>query len=406
MAVKQKSLEISSFAEATIGILVANKCGEIVLVNRFCCDLFGYHIDKLQSLKVEDLIPTSYRHGHENYREGYHKDPKPRAMGMHRELYGLKSDGSKFPLEISLSSTLINGEQFALAYVTDATEKKQMLEELNQLNEKLENKVEARTNELESTVNELLETNHKLEQSQALLQASFDKEKELGELKSRFVSMASHEFRTPLSTILSSASLISKYEKTEQQSNRDKHIARIKTSVRHLTQILNDFLSLSKIEEGKEKCEYITVNCRELCSEIMDSVANMTGANQELLLNYSLGEDQIVTDPKILKNILYNLISNAIKYSGENAQIFLDVSETPEELHFKVMDNGIGIPEPDHKHMFQRFFRASNVENIQGTGLGLNIVKRYVELMKGTISFVSKLGEGTTFKVILNKNNG
>lgn len=240
-------------------------------------------------------------------------------------------------------------------------------------------------------------TEHKITQAQ--LRAALQKEKELSELKSRFVSMASHEFRTPLSTILSSADLIEAYTREDQQSKRERHTARIKSAVANLTSILNDFLSLSRLEEGKLIVQPTEFDMQEFCMQIMDELQGLIKPGQEIR-HHGLGGSLVVcTDKKFLKNILFNLLSNAIKYSEKPIDCTVAVENN--SLQIQIRDYGIGIPQEEQQHLFTRFFRAHNVENIQGTGLGLNIVKRYVDIMKGSITFESKLGEGSIFNVTL-----
>jgi signal transduction histidine kinase len=233
------------------------------------------------------------------------------------------------------------------------------------------------------------------------LKTSLAKEKELSELKSRFVSMASHEFRTPLSTIMSSASLISRYTESDQNEKRIKHVERIKSAVGNLTGILNDFLSLSKLEEGKVGLNIEDLNMSDMCRIVNEDLEGLLKKGQRIN-HKSIGEFRILkTDKRILKNVLFNIVSNAVKYSGEGDLIECRVQYGNEDLEISIVDEGIGIPENEQKHLFDRFFRASNVETIQGTGLGLNIVKQYVKLLKGSISFKSIPQKGTTFTIRL-----
>ncbi|CAG5078811.1 Sensor histidine kinase RcsC [Parvicella tangerina] len=238
------------------------------------------------------------------------------------------------------------------------------------------------------------------EQAKAL-----EKEKELGEMKSRFVSMASHEFRTPLSAILSSASLIEKYELTDQQANRKKHIDRIKSSVANLTDILNDFLSFEKLNANKVEVQLEEVNLCDLINYAVEELDSTKKAGQRIEYAGNVPDCTFWSDPKILRNILLNLLSNGLKYSGENSQVNVELNDQTDRLLLTVSDNGIGIPEKDQSNMFDRFHRAENVANIQGTGLGLNIVKKYVELLDGEITFESELGKGTSFYISLPKKN-
>lgn len=230
------------------------------------------------------------------------------------------------------------------------------------------------------------------------LRLALEKEKELSELKSRFVSMASHEFRTPLSTVLSSAYLISKYTTEEDHPKREKHVQRIVSSVNMLTDILNDFLSVGKIEEGKIQVRYTVFNIRQHIQTIISELSGLLKKGQRIVFEPE-GNDVAELDPGLLKHIVINLLSNAIKFSPENADITVFVQVTDGGLTLNVTDKGMGISEEDQQHLFERFFRGANVTNIQGTGLGLHIVSKYAELMNGSVTCTSKLGEGTTFTV-------
>jgi PAS domain S-box-containing protein len=228
------------------------------------------------------------------------------------------------------------------------------------------------------------------------MREALNKEKELSKLKSNFVSMASHEFRTPLATILSSTSLLERYNELPEIEKREKHLRRIKTAVGNLTSILNDFLSLSKLEEGQMTSNPTTCKIEKLLEELAEEMQEVAKPGQQI--NYShKGADQIQIDPLMLKNVLHNLLSNAIKYSNEMQPIILSSEVESNNLTVTLEDRGMGIPESDQQFLFERFFRSQNVSHIQGTGLGLNIVQKYVELMNGSIDFTSEEGKGTTF---------
>ena len=230
------------------------------------------------------------------------------------------------------------------------------------------------------------------------LKAALEKERELNELKSRFVSMASHEFRTPLSAVLSSAYLVSRYTTSDDQPQRDKHIQRIVSSVSSLTEILNDFLSVGKIEEGDIHPHYSHYDIKKQMTEAIQDIQHMLKSGQQVVYKH-WGDNEVFFDLSMMKHIVINLLSNAVKFSHENMQIELTTENSDGILILSVKDNGIGIPEADMGNLFKRFFRSSNVTNIQGTGLGLHIVSKYAELMKGKIECSSKEGEGTQFKI-------
>jgi len=269
--------------------------------------------------------------------------------------------------------------------------------QLSILNNDLEKKVEERTLNLKTVM-----TN--LEKSQQELEEALSKEKELNEIKSRFVSMASHEFRTPLSTVLSSASLLAKYNLEEEQPKRDKHIKRIKESVRNLNEILEDFLSLGKLDEQKIGANFSEENIPEIINQVIEEVEVLKKTSQTFQFTYH-GETMVKTDKNLLKNICINILTNAIKFSPEESKIILRVENLPETLRIEVKDQGIGIPKEDISHLFSTFFRSKNAVNIQGTGLGLHIVKRYLDLLNGEISIESELNKGTLVSIIINKRN-
>lgn len=512
----QKMLQ-SMFQEATIGILVVNSQGEIVKANPFSEKLFGYDKGELIANPVEILIPDSFRNRHAGHRKKYHKKPVPRTMGANLELYGQRKDGSRFPVEISLSHMDIDGERFAIAYVNDDTLQQETLKSLKKakkISDDISEIVEESLNEIfifdaetlkfiqvnkgarqnigysleemklmtpidvkpefdekkllevieplrNGSVNELtfetihlrknattypveahlqysklgeqpvfvafmsdisqrkeyehrilmhseelekkvIERTEELRASESKLRESYEKEKQLGELKSRFVSMASHEFRTPLSSILSSANLIGRYEKGEQHDKRMKHVNRIESSVRNLTTILNDFLSLEKLESGKVRYSPVKIEIEEYIQHVIDEMGLIAKRDQNIL-HFHQGGKEIFADEHLLKNIIINLLSNGIKYSPEGKNVELHTQYAEGKISIQVKDYGIGIPADDQKLMFTRFFRAHNVVNIQGTGLGLTIVKRYLDLMNGKIWFESKEAEGTTFFIEIPK---
>lgn len=230
------------------------------------------------------------------------------------------------------------------------------------------------------------------------LYEAIDREKDMNEMKSRFVSMASHEFRTPLSIVLSSTALIEQYVTVEANEKVTKHLLRIKSSVSNLTSILNDFLSLDKLEQGKVDIEKEEFDLDTFIHEVVEDVHLLQKKNQKINVDHK-GVSNLTLDHKKLRYILVNLISNSIKYSGEETEIFVRSEMDNDHLVIVVKDQGIGIPITEQKHLFDKFFRAKNTGNVQGTGLGLTIVKRYVELMNGSITFISGEGEGTTFTI-------
>jgi PAS domain S-box-containing protein len=394
MQIDEKRLVEALFTYASIGVLVVGEQGNIVLANPFAEALFGYDKNELNGHPVEKVIPRRFQHKHVQHRKNFTAHMQNRPMGAGLDLYALRKDESEFPVEVSLAHYGNNDGNFVVAFVNNITIRKKAEEEIRRLNDELEDIVDQRTHELKEALN-------KLELSKEEIARSLIKEKELNELKSRFVSIASHEFRTPLSTIKSSTYLLQKYITTEEQPRREKHIERIISSVNTLTDILNDFLSVGRIEEGKILIKKNEIDLKPFINNLIDEIKDSTKNGQNI--NYTNGgEGKIIIDTTLLKHIIFNLLSNAIKFSPENSAILIKSEIANGFLIITVKDSGIGIPKSDQIHLFERFFRASNTSNIQGTGLGLHIVARYVQLLNGTIECRSDLGQGTEMKVSFN----
>lgn len=383
------------FLYATEGILVVNALGEIIRTNPSAEKLFGYEKGELLGQAIEVLVPKSFSHKHSAVRENYSEQPRARHMGAGLELMGLKKDGIEFPVEISLSPYTSQQGRFVIAFIVDGTLRKQAEEKQKNYSTELEKQVKNRTLILEEAISEL-------EKTKRDLRKALEKEKELNELKSRFVSMASHEFRTPLTTIMSSLSLVTKYGEISDTENQNKHVNKIKSSVINLTDILNDFLSVSKLEEGKIENMPEEINLMEFLNEIISQMEAMCKDGQKILPFHS-GNDLVNLDKKLMRNVLFNLISNAIKFSPEDSVIEVNALALNSSLKIAVKDKGIGISKEDQKHLFERFFRGHNATHIQGTGLGLNIVTKYAELMNGSIDFESEENKGTTFTIIISQ---
>ncbi len=393
------------FNFATMGILLVNEGGNIVMSNPYANKQFGYGAGELLGQKIESLIPMRFRERHTSHRGKYSKNPESRTMGTGLDLFAMRKNQTEFPVQISLGHFENEEGKFTLAFVIDDTDRKQKekaiiqqkeeMAEVNkriqQMNEMLEFKVAERTRMLQETMKELEESRDNLTQA-------LEKEKHLNDMKSRFVSMASHEFRTPLSTILSSVTLLSKYITSEEQTRRDKHIDRIKSSVTNLTDILNEFLSLGKIEDGKVEPRWTEFSVQEHVGTVIKQMETICKTGQKIVYEHT-GADIVELDPSLLKNIFINLISNAIKFSPEQKPIRVSTTVDEKGININIKDEGLGISKEDQEHLFERFFRGNNVTNIQGTGLGLHIVSRYVQLMNGTIECSSELESGTEFKI-------
>jgi len=233
------------------------------------------------------------------------------------------------------------------------------------------------------------------------LSKALARERELSEMKSRFVTLASHEFKTPLSVILSSVNLIEKYQDDASADKRWRHVHRIKSNVNNLRQLLNDFLSLEKLEEGVVRNEPVRTDLVKLSEEAIQDLEEACKDGQQMALEVTGNVHDVFLDQQLLRNILNNLLSNAIKYSPGGGLLRFRLEFAGDLVTFAVTDQGIGIPPEEQEHLFERFFRAKNTTGISGTGLGLSIVKKYLDLMEGTISVESQPGTGSTFTITL-----
>lgn len=228
---------------------------------------------------------------------------------------------------------------------------------------------------------------------------SLKREKEMSAARTHFFSMASHEFKTPLTNILLSTSLLENYNNEGKYSEeRAKHLKKISSSSKQLSGIVNDFLSAEKIEQGKTEILYEPFNIQEFTAEVIGQMENALKKGQEIRYSHS-GDTSVIQVKNILYNVLMNLLSNASKYSGEDQPVEVFIQVIDKAITIQVKDHGIGIPEEDQPHIFSSFFRAANTTCIPGTGLGLQIVKRYMELLNGSIHFTSQKNEGAVFTV-------
>lgn len=252
----------------------------------------------------------------------------------------------------------------------------------------------AHDNKPEGIVGIFFDISQRKEMEEKTIQA-LSKEKELNEMKTNFISMASHEFRTPLTTILASADLVEMYYNKWSEEKVINHVKKIQDSVNYMTSLLDDVLTLSRADRGKIKFSPSKQNLKELCSQLMNETQYQTLPGHELVMDYKLKEEILNVDSKLLTQILNNLLSNAVKFSPEGGKILLEVTQKDNKIQFIVQDEGLGIDMSDLKNIFEPFFRGKNVTEIHGSGLGLNIVRNAVELHGGEIFIESELNKGT-----------
>lgn len=393
------------------GLITIDDQGIIESINPSACKLFNYTEQEILGNNVSMLMPPSDRTNHDSSLFRYKKNREAGMIGIGRELTGLKKNGNTFPFRLGISEVKYSGRIIYAGFIHDLSREKQAESQLLDYATLLEDQVQERTLSLRETVEALertktelnlsLENLHNtvstLEQTQRELSLSLAKEQELGKLKSRFVSIASHEFRTPLSMVQLSASLIERHALPLDNPNIVKHVEKIKDAVRNVTAILNDFLSLEKLDSGKVQVKFNHFNLAEFAAEITEDMQIVLKGKQRIIYVHR-GPVLVVTlDQTLLKNCIVILIDNAIKYSGEESSIQFHTKINENNCTIRVCDNGIGIPLEDQKHLCEPFFRAHNTGKISGNGLGLSILSRYTDLMNGKVDFKSRINRGTLF---------
>ena len=358
------------------GIILVNTKQEIVATNSSAEEMFGYDKDGLIGKSLDCIIPKRFHNKHSDHFSSFMEKSEKRKMGNGLDLSGLRKNGVEFPVEAGLNPFVIYGNTYVMALVTDITDRKNYTQNLEQT-------VQERTKQLTDAL---------------------EKEKELNELKTRFLSLVSHEFKTPLSSILTSATLLSKYKETDQQEKRDQHVETIKSKVRQLDTILNDFLSVERLELGKVNYVVEDFPLSRVINEVVYDANMLLKTGQQIRYPDNIDEVVIKFDEKTLALALSNLLQNAIKYSPEDSTIKILFTIEKEFLILEVIDQGIGIPEEQQKYIFDRYFRAENALLNQGTGIGLNIAKQHLENLGATLTFESKENIGSTFTIHIPKN--
>ncbi|MFY7670238.1 PAS domain-containing sensor histidine kinase [Tenacibaculum sp. MEBiC06402] len=396
------------FEAVSEAVIVVDEFQKIAVVNSSAEEMFGYKKEELLNQHLEILIPQKYKQHHGSHFKNFLGTKEKRQMGTGRDLYAMHKEGNVFPIEVGLNPLEIQEEKYIMALVVDISLRKHQELEILELNTKLENKVKERTRNLKTTVDELEKINRELDEenkkrieAEQKAKVALKKERELNELKTKFLSLVSHEFKTPLSGILTSSMLLAKYKLTEQQDKREKHLSIINNKVHYLNNILNDFLSIEKLEKGEVNYNLSSFCVKKAIEKTIDNLGMLRKQGQIIIVESEVDEAMIYHDEKIMELTLSNLLSNAIKYSPENATITITLSQNEHETLIQVIDNGFGIPEKDQKNIFQRYFRAENVLLNQGTGIGLNIVKSHLENLGGTITFVSEENKGSAFTIKL-----
>lgn len=365
---RRTTAELRAFIEsAAQGVIAVDRTGHIVLVNQQLEMQFGYHRDELLGQPLEVLIPGKHRAIHDLHRQRYVQKPYVGSMGARAEVMALRKDGSEFPVEVGLSYIETEGNLRILALVMDIS---------------LRKRLEAEALEAERIHMELI------------------KERELRQHKDRFLSLISHEFRTPLAVILSSSEMLRNYGDRMDAGRRDEFFTKIEGNVRALDEMINDVLLLAKSEMKRVDRNPNWTNLQSFCITVVESVRK-AASTERIFLTVRASQEEVYIDRYLMEHVLNNLLVNALKYSSEETPVLLNVVYEDREVTFMVVDQGIGIPQDDQPHIFEPFQRASNVGDTPGTGVGLAVVKDFVELQEGRISIVSSLSSGTTVSVVI-----
>jgi len=297
---------------------------------------------------------------------------------------------------------------FISSQVAVAIKSKKAEEGIKILNAELENRVKERTNQIQDALEEIRYENDERKRTEVELNNAKEElaealktEKELSHLKTRFISMVSHEYRTPLTVILTSMEIIERYFMIHRNDDIMKFIYNIKTSIKSMTDLLENVLTVGRIESGVTSYTPAYFDLHNSIIAIIDEIKIFDKNRHEIIFTFSGDSGKIINDENIFRQILLNLLSNATKYSNFGKQIYVLLQISSDFITIEVIDHGIGIPPEFQKNIFSSFSRAENVGTIQGTGLGLSIIKRCVELLKGTIEFSSELYKGTKFTLII-----
>jgi PAS domain S-box-containing protein len=375
------------FESSIDGILISDvKTQKFSYPNPAICRMLGYTRKEMESMEVKDIHPK------DKY-DDVISDLDAQVRGEYtlaKDIPCLRKDGTVFFCDINASTfELFGDKKYIVGFFRDITERRQAQEALRQSYTNLEIQVQERTAEL-------AETNQKLQNEIGERQKVIEKEKELNLIKNRFISVISHEFRTPLTGIQSTVQLIERYGDQWDAEKKQKFFNKIYSSIRFTNLLLDDVSIIGRDESGK--ISYNPSHCiiEEVCCRTFEDIKAVFGKSN--IINFSIRPETIKTlaDESLLRHILNNLLSNAVKYSGYEKQINFSAIADNDDIIFTITDNGIGIPEEDMKHIFEPFHRASNAELIKGTGLGLAIVKRCVGLHQGSIEIKSTLNKGTT----------
>ena len=385
---------------SAIKLLINAETGDIHDANYAAALYYGWSREELKQMNIKQINTLTTNEVETEMKKAL--DEKR----IHFEFRHKLADNSIHDVEVFTSKIEIAGKNYLHSIVQDITKKKQTEELLKMHRENLEELVKLRTNELNEANIKLHIEIEKEKEYEMLLKQALEKEKEINEIKSKFISTTSHEFRTPLTSILSSFELLQRYGKNWSEEKYNYHASKIKNSIEYLTNLLDDILTISRSESGKIIFDPVNLNLKRMCLELIEESKIHSNMNHRINYEFNSDQDEFLLDPKLIRFILTNLLTNAFKYSPDGGDVILKVEYGNGKIILNVSDQGIGIPKDELQYLFEPFHRAKNTTEIHGTGLGLSIVKRSVQIHQGDIKVDSKLGEGTSFTVILPINKG
>lgn len=406
---ESESLHRSVVENSLDGTIIIDKDGDIVYANDEVFNITDYNENEILSFSLKDIVsPEHIENVNSKFKEIF--DKKEDSARFEFDIINRYGDTRNIYASCSYTDDF-QGDKAAVFQILDVSDIKAAERRMLEINQELEQRVKERTSQLQETMNDLKveiavrkKTEAELQLAKEEVDNALEKEKELNSLKTRFISMISHEYRTPLTVILTSTYLIEQFYQGTEVEQFNKFLEKIRNSVTTMTQLLEDVLTIGRSESVKNTLLIKKVKVIDFVNEIIEECRVVDKDKHKFILNYELENQEILSDEKCLKHIFQNIFSNAAKYSPNADKVVIDIKENKRNLVFKITDFGIGIPQEDISQLFETFHRAGNVGSISGTGLGLAIVKRCVDMLFGEIGITSELGVGTKFIIELPKD--
>jgi PAS domain S-box-containing protein len=385
-ASKPATLTESRFARlleaAPDAILEVDAQGRIVLLNNAAEKMFGYSREEFLGMDVDALVPSSMRGRHYQHRGSYTDHPQTRPMGTGLELNAQRKDGSLIPVEISLSPNPVDGQLRVIAVVRDISKRKEIEDRLRAVQETYTSELAAKNQQLEARNRDVEKANR---------------------LKSEFLASMSHELRTPLHTIIGFSELLSEELEGPLTPKQKRFVGHILQDSRHLLELINEILDLSKIESGRLELQAGSFDFPPCLDEVLGGIQPQAAMKQIRLENRNTFRETLFADRLRVKEILYNLLSNAVKFTPEHGTVWIESTVEADFLKVTVGDTGIGIVPEEQELIFEKFYQVGSTTKgtREGTGLGLPITRKLVELHGGKMSLHSVPGEGSRFTFTL-----